>query len=349
MASGAAYCWGDNRNGQLGNGSPSSSSVPVPVAGDLLFRLVTSLGPHACGLTRSDAAYCWGFNRQGQIGNGTKMDAVSAPAPVSGGLAFVSLSAGYLHTCGVTRGQAVYCWGSNRSGELGNGSKAESAVPVAVAADRALRLVSAGGGHTCGLSTEGVAYCWGGNRSGELGTGSQADSAVPVPVAGRLRFRLISAGLGYTCGLTAEGVAYCWGENSAGQLGNGSQVDSPTPVPVEDPARRFPSPTRVRGFRALSLGYSHTCGITAENIAYCWGANGAGQLGNGSKTNSPIPVPVSGNLVFRSIHIGGKTPYTCGVTADGTAHCWGDNSAGQLGNGSTTSSAVPVPVSSPPP
>jgi alpha-tubulin suppressor-like RCC1 family protein len=353
VASGAAHCWGDNSVGQLGSESQRQSNVPVPVPGGLAFRQITSLGPHVCGLTATGEAYCWGSNRFGQIGSGSKTEIVSTPSLVSGGLSFVVVSAGYAHTCGVTRTQEAYCWGSNRSGELGTGQRGDSVVPVRVAGGLRFRTISAGGGQTCGITTDSLAYCWGGNSSGELGNGSLTDSPVPVPVAGKLSFvvfqvakdpllralqlgvqSIIGAGLGYTCGIVTKGTAYCWGANRSGQLGNGAQADSSTPVQV----------SRVSRLSSISAGWSHTCGVTMDGTAYCWGANNVGQLGNGSRTSSAVPVAVSGNLPFRVVRMGGKAQFTCGVTTDGVAYCWGDNSIGQLGTGSVEPSLVPVRV-----
>jgi alpha-tubulin suppressor-like RCC1 family protein len=130
-ATGAAYCWGNNEFGQLGNGSDKDSDTPVPVSGRLNFKSVSAaVGGHACGITTTGAAYCWGLNESGQLGNGTKKNS-NVPAAVSGGLTFVSISGGHFHTCGVTTDGELYCWGAEGTG-LGVGNKAGSAVPVRV-------------------------------------------------------------------------------------------------------------------------------------------------------------------------------------------------------------------------
>jgi alpha-tubulin suppressor-like RCC1 family protein len=128
---GAAYCWGNNEFGQLGNGSDKDSDTPVPVSGRLNFKSVSAaVGGHACGITMTGAAYCWGLNGSGQLGNGTKKNS-NVPVAVSGGLTFVSISAGHFHTCGVTTDGELYCWGADGTG-LGVGNKAGSAVPIRV-------------------------------------------------------------------------------------------------------------------------------------------------------------------------------------------------------------------------
>jgi alpha-tubulin suppressor-like RCC1 family protein len=197
-----------------------------------------------------------------------------------------------------------------------------------------------GSRHTCGLTSSGTAYCWGWNYFGQLGNGRFEPSSVGVPVSGGLTFSALTAGASHTCGLTPSGAAYCWGANDLGQLGNGTTDSSAVPVPVSGGL----------SFSALTAGgsgvytrYGHTCGITADGTAYCWGYNEAGQLGDGSINSSSVPVAVLGGLKFAQL-VGGEFR-TCGLTADGVAYCWGWAEAGQLGNGSNDNTSVPVAVS----
>jgi alpha-tubulin suppressor-like RCC1 family protein len=265
------------------------------------------------------------------------------------GGAFSMVSAGTLHTCGVTAGKA-YCWGFDSSGQLGNGTFGSSSFTTRVAVVGGLEFaaVSAGCSHTCGVTPTGVAYCWGDNWYGQLGNGSNGQSTVksqPVAVVGGLEFAAVSAGCLYSCGVTPTGVAYCWGANYSGQLGNGSA--GPDAVSNQ--------PALVAGgltFATVSAGTDHTCGVTTAGVAYCWGTNHSGELGNGSTTDSSTPVPVAGGLTFTAASSGGQwydeelgvsSTHSCGVTTTGAAYCWGGNLYGALGNGSMDSS-TPVPV-----
>jgi alpha-tubulin suppressor-like RCC1 family protein len=182
-----AWCWGENFYGELGDGTTISRLVPVRVAGGLSFISLDAGFGHTCGVTTSGAAYCWGRNDLGQLGNGTNNDQMT-PVPVSGGLTFTAVSAGGRadviadHTCGLTLTGALYCWGSNTRGQLGNGTTVNSNMPAAVSGGLAFDLVSSGGYHTCALTSDAATYCWGWNRDGQVGDGTTVDRHTPVPV-----------------------------------------------------------------------------------------------------------------------------------------------------------------------
>jgi len=330
---GTAYCWGDKQFGELGDGSTGvRDTVPVPVGGGLTFQSLTGGFTLTCGVTTNGTGECWGSNNNGQLGNGSTTNS-STPQTVAGGHTFALVSAGHDHACGVLVGGAAYCWGLNGGGALGDGSFTSSMVPVAVANGLTFATVAAGDGFTCGVTTGGAAYCWGTSVVGALGAGTTTQSNVPVAVAGNLTFSAVSTGGDHTCGVTIAGAAYCWGADNAGQLGDGTNTNNAMPVVVAG-GHTFASVTAGHG--------SHSCGVAADGAAYCWGDNSAGELGNGTTTNSNTPTAVTGGLPFGSVS--GGYLHTCGV-ASAVTYCWGYNSTGALGNGSTTGSAVPVAVS----
>lgn len=352
MPDGKAYCWGSGGDGQLGNGVNRStpgivtadSPTPVAVIGGFKFALVSAGGSsHSCGLTIAGTAYCWGFGDQGQLGNGSKTlpaPSSATPVPVVGGLTFKSISAGGTaaigHTCGITTVGETYCWGAGIWGQLGNGSTDSTATPVLVSGGLTFASISAGVIQTCGVTISGATYCWGYNQFGQLGNGTTTNSPTPVPVSGvGLTFTAVSLGDFHTCAVRANGAAYCWGGNGSGQFGNGTTTNSTVPVPVSGGLT----------FTSINTGSGYTCGITTGGTAYCWGE--AGQLGNGTTTGSTAPVPISGGLTFASVSAGHG--HVCGVTTSGwSAYCWGNNTSGQLGNGTIfVNSLVPTRVSPP--
>jgi len=250
------------------------------------------------------------------------------------GIVFTFVSAGGLHTCGLTAAGTAYCWGRNQYGELGDGSTTDDSVAVAVSGGLTFATISAGSWHTCGVTTSGAAYCWGSNDYGDLGIGPSDYRTTPVPVSGGLTFSSVVTGSGLSCGLTTSGAAYCWGANYEGQLGDGTQISRLTPVAVSGGLT----------FSMLVTQTEFTCGLTTSGAAYCWGSNYLGQLGNNTQGGyRTTPVPVSGGLTFSSLSIGYW--HGCGLTTSGAAYCWGWNDFGQLGDGSFTSHFVPMAVS----
>ena len=232
-------------------------------------------------------------------------------------LSLAAVSAGDYHTCGLTTGGAVYCWGAK---------------PTAVPGGFTFGALTAGGNHDCGLIASGAAYCWGDNSWGQLGNGTTAGSAVPIAVEGGLSFASLSAGGLHTCGRTRAGALYCWGANDVGQLGigtnTGPEICNYNPCSTK--------PVAVAGgltFLAHGAGFAFTCGLTTSGAAHCWGDNTFGELGDGTTADSSVPVAVAGGLTF--VSIGAGDFQSCGLTTAGATHCWGDNRYGQLGIGTS--------------
>jgi alpha-tubulin suppressor-like RCC1 family protein len=181
-------------------------------------------------------------------------------------LQFRQVSAGGVHTCGVTTGNRLYCWGSNDYGQLGDGTTTQHLTPVAAAGMLRFREVSVGGGFTCGVTTNNRAYCWGFNGGGTLGDGTSTNRLTPVPVTGGRRFRRVDATNYHTCGVSyPDNRAYCWGYNGLGELGDGTTTTRLAPVAVAG----------GRQFRQVNAGQHLTCGVTTSDEAFCWGSNSA--------------------------------------------------------------------------
>src|ERR1041384_874998 len=187
-AAGAAYCWGDNFNGQLGDGDSVESSGPKAVVGGLIFKAVSAGVYHTCGVTTTGEMFCWGNNHSGELGNGTISYTNSRPVRISSESSFTTVGAGYQFSCGLTTSGAAYCWGDNDYGELGTGGTTLSAVPEPVSGGLKFVTLTTGYFHVCGLTVDGAAYCWGGNSEGELGNGTTHASTTPAAVAGGLTF-----------------------------------------------------------------------------------------------------------------------------------------------------------------
>ena len=308
--------------------------APVPHPSDVRFASVTVGLDHTCALDTGGIAYCWGSNEYGQLGAGDPAENGSFQR-VRGNLRFRSLSAGASYTCGVTVAALAYCWGFNEHGELGDGRPASKRSTPVRATSLSFASISAGAYHTCGVTTTGEAYCWGDNEYGPLGDGTTVNRLEPRLVLGGHKWASIEVSHFHTCGRTTVGAVYCWGADD-GRLGDGFIDDA-----------RVLSPSRVGSemtFAALGTTHgAHLCGLVAPSSAYCWGFNGAGQLGDGTRTARLGPVPVTGGLQFKEVHGGGEV-FSCGLTTEGVAYCWGSNDFGQFGNGSYAWSWSPTRV-----
>ncbi len=331
---GSVLCWGRNEYGALGNGTRTSSSVPVEVSG--LASGVTSISAgahHTCALTRGGVVKCWGNNGYHQLGNGTTEDGL-VPGEVPGlSSGVIAIAAGIGHTCALMSKGRVTCWGDNEYGQLGDGATTSSSAPVEVTGlPSGVRAISTGGYHTCALTTAGSVVCWG----NLLGSGTPKNSLVPVEVAGLASgVTAISAGMVHTCALTNGGVIQCWGDNAYRQLGEGSTTGSSVPVQIAGLAS---------GVTAIAAGSAHTCALTDAGGVKCWGYNGHGALGVGTATVvSVVPVDVSG-LASGVTAIAAGASHACALMRGGSVLCWGFNYHGQLGNGTTADSSVPVGV-----
>ena len=283
--SGGAYCWGENSNGQLGTGNTTDRFTPSTVSGLSTGAASISVGGfHTCAVTTSGGAVCWGSNSQGRLGHSSSN--TSTPSMVTGLTSGVaSITAGGSHSCALTTGGAVKCWGANISGQLGNGTNSNSSSSVAVTGlSSGVTSISAGSSHTCAVTTSGAAKCWGGNSEGQLGNGTTISRSTPVSVGGLgSGVTGISAGSNHTCATTSSGTAKCWGMNVYGELGNSSTTGSSVPVDVTSPDTHIAS---------ITANGSHTCAVTSDGVAKCWGWNGYGQLGTESTANSSVPAEV---------------------------------------------------------
>lgn len=215
---GAAWCWGANEFGRLGDGTQATRNAPVAVSGGITFASISSGGGHTCGLSANGSAYCWGLNSRGQVGDGTNTDRL-VPVPVATPLKFRMIAAGLAHTCALTTANVAYCWGDNVAGALGDGTTDSKNTPVMVEGGSEFTTIAVGERHACGITPEGITLCWGYNQFGAIGDGTFITRLQPVSLSLPIPFKHIAAGAYHTCGISTSNVTYCWGNNDGHQLG----------------------------------------------------------------------------------------------------------------------------------
>lgn len=335
---GAVWCWGSNTRGELGDGTTTGRATPALVR-DLggPATAVTAGYNHVCAVA-SGVVRCWGRNDEGQLGDGTRGDRTRPVAVAGLERPALDVAAGGTHSCALLDDGSVWCWGANRSGQLGDGSVVSSLVPVAVRGlGGAAAAVVAGQYHSCARLVDGAVRCWGFNDFGALGDGSATDQRRPVPAAlPEAAVALASKG-NHGCAVLAGGALWCWGFNGDGAVDR-SLTNRTRPVLVAALG------TSARG---VSTGDRHTCALLEGGDLRCWGLNAAGQLGDDSTTRRLTPTTVQGlDGAATLLSAGGS--HTCAALADGRVRCWGSGSSGQLGTGSHDDSRVPVTVLLPP-
>jgi alpha-tubulin suppressor-like RCC1 family protein len=373
-SNGSIACWGDNRFGQLGDGSGqlidgvNFNSIPSPIAvlGQTDAVAISAGGIHTCALKSNGSLACWGSDANGELGDGNSgspqnsLVAVVAPSGSSGLLTdTVQITGGINHTCALKNDGLVLCWGYNQWGQLGNPAVPAGAVtagtqtsptPTAVVGlGTGTKQIIAGLQHTCALKNDGKILCWGDNQYGQLGNangtgGLQANPTPTVVVDLGTDTKQITAGNYHTCALKNDGKVLCWGYNQDGELGNpavalGGQAN-PTPTAVVDLGTDT---------KQITAGAAHTCALKNDGKVLCWGFNLYGQLGNpaGAAGQQANPTPtVVVNLGTNTQQITSNSLHTCALKDDAQVLCWGYNQWGQLGNPVVTAGqqANPTPT-----
>ena len=344
LDNGSVYCWGYNSFGQIGDGTTSTRATPTftHLTYPRIAVGVAGGGDHSCAMLDNGSVECWGSNSNGQIGDGTTTDRhIPTHIPGVNGVRVVTLSLGMAHSCAIVGNPITYCWGSNSYGELGDGTTVDNSTPVDIDMPNlwVANSISLGESHSCAiLETSGI-VCWGSNGAGQLGIGSNSNKVTARYIITPLSTNLLSAGDGYSCAIFNQGQLKCWGHNDHGQLGDGSTTDRNTPTSI--------SLIGSRSAVSVSAGDSHTCVLIENGSVQCWGLNGDYQVGDGSTTerHSPRLVSLPSGLWAEQVSAGGF--HTCAILSDKTLRCWGNNSNGQIGDGTTVDRSSPKNVSLP--
>ena len=271
-SSGTVACWGNNRFGQLGDGTFINRPSPVSVQG---LTDVTAIGfgtAHACAVRSTGHLACWGHNASGQLGDGRLGPTNrNTPVAVEGIANAIAVDGGWQHSCALRRNGRIACWGLNGWGSLGDGTTDARLTPVRVHRVANATGIAVGWQHSCALRSNGRVACWGWNSSGRLGDGTSTSRSTAVRVHRVANATFIAAGDNHSCALRANGSVACWGINE-GRLGDGTIDIRRTPVRVR----------RISDATAIATGGGHSCAVRSSGRVSCWGSNSRGQLGDGT-------------------------------------------------------------------
>jgi alpha-tubulin suppressor-like RCC1 family protein len=320
---GSLWCWGDNKDGQLGDGTTASKTAPVQVTALGSDVVQVSAGEaFTCAVKGDGSAWCWGSNAAGQLGNGKWADTL-VPTLVSGLASMVAqMVVGTEHSCARKTDGTVWCWGYLNTGSTPRLSNTPE--QVAGFAGNATS-VAAGESHNCALKADGTVWCWGDNFGGQLGNGSLVGSSAPAQVTGLTQpASQVFAGPEDSCAIVKDGALWCWG----------AQNNSTTPL------LRAGLPDT----QEVAVQMDHSCARDTNGALWCWGANEHGQLGEGTIRPSDLPVLATAVTGAKQVAVGQAA--SCAIDAASKLRCWGSNDWGQLGIGSEPAQTVPLAVAS---
>jgi hypothetical protein len=279
-----------------------------------------------CDRRSSDDTECWGTF------NPPVIAASSTPARVGGVTGATAISTSQGSSCALLANGQVRCWGDNTFGQLGDGSETSRDAPAAVAGISAAVAITVKNNHDCAVLDDHSLVCWGANNDGQLGDGSTDGSPLPIDVDGS-GYSAVDGGTYFTCAVKLDASVSCWGDNSLGQLGDGQSAPSAIPATVPG----------LPAVRAIAGKYAHMCAVTQSGDVWCWGDNNAGLI-DPSTPGIPVRAPEQITGIQSAVQVSTGQNHACVLLSDGHVECWGDNSFGQLGNGSTTPSASPTVV-----
>ncbi len=327
---GTVWSWGNNRYGQLGDGTVDDSNTSVQVNGMNDVVTVLSREYHTVVLKEDGTVWAWGAGGAGRLGNGTNKNSYT-PVQVKGLSNVIFIASGDSHTIAVKEDGTVWGWGRNLSGEFG--AEIDPGfynIPLQINEINNVIDISIGSNHTVVLKEDGTVWSWGNNISGQLGDGTNNNSNILVEAKKLNNVKSISAGGSYTIALKEDGTVWAWGDNGYIGLGFGTDKDSNIPVQVEG----------ISDVVDISSGADYIVALKKDGTVWAWGWNNFNQLGDGTNYNSSIPVQVKGLNNVVTISAGRK--HVLALKEDGTLWAWGYNGEGQLGDGTTNDSNVPV-------
>ena len=298
------WCFGLSDVGQSGERVAGRSVAPNKMIGMEGATDLDAGSTHTCAVVEG-AARCWGGGAFGQLGV-PRIDA-GASVKMSPAGAWKQIAAGQRHTCALSDGGEVYCWGRAGEGQLGDGAPLQWNAPQAVGELPDLTALAAGSEHTCALTSAGGVFCWGRGDLGQLASNDVAGSGTPVAVTLPGPVAQISAGSEFTCARLVDGTVACWGRNNRGQIGDGTNGDRRRAVLTMLPEKVV----------HIATGADHACAATATGAVYCWGEAAGGRTGNGMMAamaqNRPLLVPMVSDIV----QVGAGNAHTCALGRNG--------------------------------
>jgi alpha-tubulin suppressor-like RCC1 family protein len=342
---GEVWCWGNNSHGQLAtapSGMPPTIKTPMKIAGLTEISHLAMGTLHTCAIKKG-AVWCWGKNSEGELANGKPASDYITPNPTPTAVVgltgeYTQLALGLDHSCALNKDGTVWCWGSNKSGQIGAAESVKNQAPTQVAGLSGVKSISSKLNHTCAIAGDDSLWCWG-NNSSKQAIPSSAEQTIFTPQkVGVTNITKVSTGTFHTCAINQSGTAICWGDNQSGQIGNGkagSGLIEATPVSL----------TSTSMFTRIDSSTNFTCASTSTQELSCWGANAFGQLASGTMQDQTTPTTIANFTNVQSFSVGGFG--ACAIGKDFKLFCWGNNSDKLLSTGSNETFVTPTEIAIP--
>jgi alpha-tubulin suppressor-like RCC1 family protein len=338
------YAWGENFNGQLGDGTTTDRLSPTAI-GTCTWKAIAAGRWYSLGIRADNALYAWGENSSGQLGDGTTINRLSPTA--IGTCTWKAIAAGTLHSLGIRADNALYAWGYNGIGQLGDGTTTNRISPTAIGTCT-WKTIAAGSYHSLGIRGDDKLYAWGLNNKGQLGDGTTTQRESPTAI-GTCTWKAVGAGQAHSIAIRGDNRLFAWGQGLCYQLGQGNQNSSLVPIAIGTSTWKAVTARQSNGQFDTSDpvfpdGYTDSNhAILSDDKLYAWGINSYGQLGDGTSTHRSSPTLI-GTCTWKAVNSDNALGHSLGIRGDDKLYAWGNNSEGQLGDGTTIGQFSPTVI-----
>ncbi|NOQ32069.1 MAG: hypothetical protein GQ570_13205 [Helicobacteraceae bacterium] len=328
---GTLWAWGDNYYGQLGDGTTSSTELPIQIGSDNDWHSISASRSHVLATKTDGTLLAWGRNNYSQLGDGTTTNR-TIPTQIGSDTTWVHVSVGTYHSTAIKSDGTLWTWGSDSDYQLGSGSNSDQSTPSQIGSDTNWAKTFAYADHTLAIKTDGTLYAWGDNYYGVLGDGTEDTIQTPALIDNNTTWVSVATGYAHTVALRSDGTIYSWGANYSGQLGDGSTTNNFSPTQIGTDTDWY----------SIASGEAYSSALKSDGTLWSWGDNNFATLGDGTTTNRSTPTQIGSDTSWVALYSGSYNSFA--AKNDNTLFAWGKSDDGQYGDGSDAYISLPTSV-----